>query len=219
MQDKLDVMRANLNPDYKASLEAAVEHLHRTGVPQRGKQKGERAPDFGLTAHDGRTIVMSEILASGPVVLSFFRGEWCSFCQAEIEALLAAQPEMADLGASLVMIARAKPSAALLSMVTGRPKTFLLQDPMLGIALQYGLVFLAPEALRLAYVKAGLNLPVLSPTGSWLLPIPADFIIGDDGRIVFSHIDPDYTHRLDPDALVKVLGQLRLERPEAAPLD
>ncbi len=208
-QSELDVRRAEAGPLYLSRIATAAAQLDKAGVPQSRRQVGDQAPDFALPGSDGRFVMLSDLLRTGPVVVSFFRGEWCPFCQAELEALMAVQPEIAVHGASLVLISPEPASEKLVDDVRRLgPRTHLLRDPMLGVALQYGLVYLVPEALRQFYLDRGFDLASELSTGSWLLPLPADFVVDRSGCVALSFAESDFTRRLDPKLIVETLETL-----------
>lgn len=209
----LDARRADAGSVYLDLIAEAASHLGRAGLPGRVRGLGERAPDFALPNPDGELLALSGLLRSGPVVLSFFRGEWCMFCEAEIAALLEAQPQMAQLGATLVMVSPEQPSRQLISAAAERRgRVHVLRDPMLGVALQYGLVFQVPAGLQRFYCAHNPDLAQDLRRGAWLLPLPADFVIASDGLISLSYADPDFTRRLDPFLIVELLRSLRRRR-------
>lgn len=209
LRNELDLRRAEAGPAYLGRIEAAAAELDRAGMTQGGKQKGDAAPDFALADPDGDLVALSDVLRRGPAVLSFYRGEWCPFCKAELNALLSAQPEMARMGATLLLISPEPPSRELVGDVARLGTQIrLLRDPMLGVALQYGLVYFVPEILQQFYLGRGFDLSSELSTGSWLLPLPADFIVGSDGTIELSYIDTDFTRRLDPRIIVEELASL-----------
>lgn len=209
LQTELDIRRAEAGPLYLSRIAAAAAQLDRAGVPQSRRQVGDRAPDFALPGSDGHFVMLSDLLRTGPVVVSFFRGEWCPFCQAELRALMDAQPEMAQHGANLILISPEPASEKLVDDVRRLgPRTHLLRDPMLGVALQYGLVYLVPDALRQFYLDRGFDLASELSTGSWLLPLPADFIVDRSGTVALSYAETDFTRRLDPKLIVETLDTL-----------
>lgn len=212
LQVELDAKRAEAGAIYLERIEAAAMALVHAGMPQGSKQVGDLAPDFALETQNGELVTLSELLRSGSVVISFFRGEWCPFCQAELRALLAAQPDMARLGASLLLISPEKPSERLVAEVARLgTRVRLLHDPNLGAALLYGLVYLVPRTLRDFYVGRGFDLSRELSTKSWLLPLPGDFVVGVDGIIKLAYAEADFTRRLDPQITVEMLE--RLEGP------
>ena len=209
LQRELDVRRAEAGPLYLSAITIAAALLDQTGVPQARRQVGDRAPDFALPGAEGRFEMLSDLLRTGPVVVSFFRGEWCPFCQTELQALMDAQPDMARYGATLVLISPERPSETLVHDVRRLgPRIHLLRDSMLGVALQYGLVYLVPDPLRQYYLGQEFDLASELSTGSWLLPLPADFIIDQGGSIALSYAESDFTRRLDPKLIVETLDAL-----------
>jgi peroxiredoxin len=210
-QSNLRTCFGQLDTAYRASMEAATEHLRRSGMALRAKGQGDRAPDFALATRDGARIVLSDLLSRGPVVLSFFRGEWCSFCRLEMDALLEACPAIVHRGASLVMISPQGPSETLLDRSHRLEGLTVLTDPLNGVGLQYGLIFRMPDVLRHALLAVGVDLSHIYGTDAWLLPIPATYVIGSDGLITLAHIDPDFTQRLDPDTILAELDGLRTQ--------
>ena len=210
LQSELDLRRAEAGPLYLSRIATAAEQLDRAGVPDWRRQVGDQAPDFALPGLDGHFVMLSDLLRTGPVVISFFRGEWCPFCRAELNALIAVESEIADRGAHLILISPEPPSAELAADVRRlAPRTRLLRDPMLGVALQYGLVYLVPDPLRRFYLDRGFDLASELSTGSWLLPLPADFIVDRSGSIALSYAESDFTRRLDPKLIVETLETLR----------
>ncbi len=210
LQVELDAERAEAGAAYLDRIEAAAVALVRAGMPQGSKQVGDLAPDFGLESNEGELVALSQLLRSGSVVISFYRGEWCPFCQAELRALLAVQPDMARLGATLLLISPEQPSEGLVADV-GRLGTHvrLLWDPKLGAALLYGLVYLVPQILQELYLGRGFDLSRELSTNSWLLPLPADFVISSDGIIRLTYAETDFTRRLDPRIIVETLERLQ----------
>ena len=201
--------RAAAGQRYLSRIREAAQHLERAGAADCGKQADDLAPDFALAAPSGSFVGLSDQLRSGPVVISFYRGEWCPFCEAELAALLAAQPAMAALGATLLLISPEPPSQALVAKVAAHGRRVrLLHDRMLGVALRYGLVYLVPDKLREYYLDKDFDLTRLD-SGSWLLPLPADFIVRPDGRIELAYVDADFSVRLDPKSLVQTLSRLQ----------
>ncbi len=210
LQSELDMRRAEAGPLYLSRIATAAAQLDQAGVPQSRRQVGDQAPDFALPGSDDRFVMLSDLLRNGPVVVSFFRGEWCPFCQAELKALMDAQPEMADYDANLILISPEPPSEKLVNDVRRLgPRTHLLRDPMLGVALQYGLVYLVPDALRRFYLGRGFDFAIELSTKSWLLPLPADFIVDRSGSVALSYAESDFTRRLDPKLIVETLETLR----------
>jgi len=212
LQTDLRHRLGQLDEAYWASMEAATEHLRRSGMAKRAKTAGDRAPDFALPDRNGEQVVLSALLSRGPVVLSFSRGEWCSFCRLEMDTLIEARSDLVSRGASLVMISPQGPTEALLGRSDGLEGLTVLKDSMNGVGLQYGLTFRMPDVMRQALLTVGIDLSHIYGTDAWLLPIPATYVIGPDGLIALAHTDPDFTHRLDPQAILASLDGLARRR-------
>lgn len=210
---ELDARRTDAGSVYLDLIAEAALHLDQAGVSDRVRGVGQRAPDFALPKPNGELLALSELLRSGPVVLSFFRGEWCSFCQAEITALLHTQSHMAAFGATLVMISPEQPTRQLVSAANRQRGTVhVLQDAKLGVALRYGLVCRVPAGLQNFYRTHDPDLARDLSREAWLLPLPADFVIRPDGVVSLSYANPDFTQRLDPLLIVEVLASFRNRR-------
>ena len=206
LQDQLDARRTTLDGAYREAMNSAIAHLRSAGVAGGGKVAGDRAPDFALPDRNGRPTSLSSLLARGPVVLSFFRGEWCSFCRIELDALIEARAAIAALGGRLLMVSPQNSNDALLERTRDAPDLTVLRDGLNGVGLRYGLVFRMPDPLRHALLALGIDLSLHYGSDAWLLPIPATYVVRPDGIIALAHVEPDYTRRLEPSAIIDELA-------------
>jgi peroxiredoxin len=205
--EQLERRKGELDVAYRASMDEALAHLSSSGVASRARRASDRAPDFALPGRRGETVVLSDLLRRGPVVLSFFRGEWCSFCRIEIDALVDALPAFRARGAALVMISPQETGAGF-ARFDSEPGLSVVHDRWNGVGLDYGLIFRMPEVLRRALLALGVDLSQIYGTDSWILPIPATYVVRTDGIIDHAHIDPDFTNRLEPSAIIDRLDRL-----------
>ena len=167
---------------------------------------GSAAPLFELPNHQGRTVSLSGLLETGPVVVVFYRGTWCPYCNLELRAYQQHVPEITDLGAALVAVSPQTPDDSL-TIAERNDLTFeVLSDVGAAAARSYGLVFRLPTYLQEAYRELGHPLPAFNATDDWELPIPGTFVIDRDRTIRFAEAHPDYTRRPDP---ADVLATLR----------
>ena len=165
-------------------------------------------PDFVLPSAEGRLVALAEQLARGPVVLSFFRGEWCPFCKLTLDALSEALPRIEAAGASLLALTP-ETGGLPLSMKTRHGAVFeVLADVDFGVGLSAGVVFRIPKLYRARLDAAGLNFPQRHGNAAWCLPVPATFIIAPDGRIAWRFVDVDFTHRAEPDDILAALRRM-----------
>ena len=169
---------------------------------------GERAPDFTLPDVFGKLVTLSDRLKQGPVVLTFYRGAWCPYCDLQLRAYQKILPHIQETGTSLIAISPQLPDHSL-STVEKKELTFtVLSDVGNRIARAYGLVFTIGEDMRGIYSAIGSDLPTFNGDATWDLPMPGSFIIGQDKVIHLSFVDEDFTHRLEPAALLAGLRKL-----------
>jgi peroxiredoxin len=221
LQDRLDAFKADFTGGKLAfkptrerldAMARATAELIESGQAQRARKAGDIAPDFTLKDPDGNPVSSRELLAKGPLVISFYRGVWCPYCNLELQALQAALPEIAARGASLVAIS---PQTAPNSRKSQRDNKLdfpILSDVKSEVANAFGIRFALPDYLAEVYKTFGNNLPVINDDPAWVLPMPARYVIGTDGVIAYAEVNPDYTQRPDPSELLPVLDRLRASK-------
>jgi peroxiredoxin len=202
LQDRLNAFKAEFRAARPAAvrqtMERATAELIASGAAGRALKAGDRAPDFTLEAPDGTPVASADLLAGGPLVISFYRGVWCPYCNMELQALQAALPEFTAAGASLVAIS---PQSRVNSRKSLRENALdfpILSDPGNGVAAAFGLRFALPDYLVALYQSLGNRLPAFNGDDSWTLPMPGRFVIGSDGIITYAEVNPDYTRRPEP---------------------
>lgn len=217
LQDRLDAFRAQFEsgaPPYNAPREAidlmhkATAELVASGQAERALKAGDRAPDFALEDPDGAIVSARDLLARGPLVVSFYRGVWCPYCNLELQALQAALPDIQALGASLVAISPQTPANSRKSQRQNALGFPILSDAGGEIGAAFGLRFSLPDDLVALYKAFGNDLPLINKEPSWTLPMPARFVIGTDGVIAYAEVNADYTQRPDPSELLPTLDRL-----------
>lgn len=161
-------------------------------------KSGDTAPDFTLPGVDGRQVKLSEEIKTGPVVLTFYRGSWCPYCNLELRAYQALLPDIKAKGASLIAISPQLPDHSL-STAQKNALTFpVLSDVGSKTASDYGLVFELPDAMKPLYEAQNHATPDFNGPDDWRLPVPATFVIGSDGRVRLAFVDFEYSTRLEP---------------------
>ena len=214
LQAKLDAFKADFEagkPPYNVPY-SVIETMHRataelvaSGAAARVLKAGDKAPDFTLADPDGRPVSSADLLARGPLVVSFYRGVWCPYCNMELQALQAALPEFEALGAALVAIS---PQTAANSRKSVRQNGLgfpILSDPHNAVAAAFGLRFAMPDDLIALYKGLKNDLPAFNGDPSWTLPMPGRFVIAQDGTVLYAEVNPDYTRRPEPDDMLPAL--------------
>lgn len=195
----------NAPPQVHAIMKRATDELIATGQAQRTLKVGDKAPVFTLNDPDGHPVSSVELLAKGPLVISFYRGVWCPYCNMELQALEAALPQYRELGANLVAISPQVKANSRKSVRQNHLTFPILSDEKSEVAEAFGLRFSLPDYLIDLYKGFGNDLPTFNDDPAWVLPMPARFVIGQDGLITYAEVNPDYTQRPDPSELLPAL--------------
>jgi peroxiredoxin len=216
LQARLDAFKAdfeagkppyNVPPSVIETMHRATAELIASGAATRARKAGDIAPSFSLKDPEGNEVSLTELLKKGPVVLSFYRGVWCPYCNMELQALEAAKPEFDKYGASLVAISPQTAPNSRKSVRQNKLSFPILSDVKGAVGEAFGLRFELPDYLVELYKGLKNDLPTFNDDPSWSLPMPARYVIGQDGTILYSEVNPDYTHRPDPEDMIAVLQQ------------
>ncbi len=213
LQQHIDEFLAQLSSQVPAGvlkqLLVPIEQLTASHAVQQALGEGEQAPDFTLPDAQGKAVMLSRLLKQGPVVLTFYRGEWCPFCNLTLRAYQQALPQFQELGARLLAISPQTPDHSL-STVEVKELTFpVLSDVGNQVARHYGLVYAIDEAVRAAHIQIGADLPLFNGDGSWELPMAGTFLVDQSGIVRLAFVDPNFTRRLDPSIIIARLKELR----------
>lgn len=219
LQAKLDAFKTALEsgaPPYNVPRHV-VDAIHRqtdeliaSGQAGRARKAGDKAPAFSLKDANGNTVELGDLLAKGPVVATFYRGVWCPYCNMDLQALEAARPEIEARGATMVAISMQSAVNSRKAATQNKLGFPILNDPRGEVADAFGLRFSLPDYLIDIYKHAfKTDLAVINDDPSWTLPMPARYIIGQDGIIAYAEVNPDYTQRPDPSELLPMLDRLR----------
>lgn len=191
-----------------AVMRQSLEDLKQSGIVNQALKEGEHAPNFALTNATGKTVRLKQLLNKGPVVVSFYRGGWCPYCNLTLRALEKSLPEIQAEGATLVAISPELPDGSLSTVEKDRLTFEVLSDSGNKVARQFGIVYqLSPELVKL-YQGFGINLAQSNGDGSNELPLAATFVISTNGTIAYAFADADYKKRMEPSDIVAVLKRI-----------
>ncbi|MCA8233201.1 peroxiredoxin-like family protein [Burkholderia cenocepacia] len=214
LQDKLDAFRVdfkagkppfNAPPEIHPVMERATAELIASGQAGRAIKAGDRAPSFKLKDQDGNDVSSAALLVKGPLVVTFYRGVWCPYCNIELQAINEALPEIRAYGANVVAIS---PQTAVNSRKSVRTNELgfpVLSDVNGQTGADFRLRFALPDYLVELYKNLKNDLPAFNNDPSWTLPMPARYVIGQNGIVLYSEVNPDYTRRPDPSDMFPVL--------------
>ena len=213
LQDQLDEMTANtrllVQAERLAIGERAVTELFASGIEDRILPVGTVAPEFALKDATGRMVRSEDLLALGPLVVKFFRGRWCSYCVTELETWRDLYGRLRERNALMVAIGpQIERQSDFMAGHHGLPFP-VLSDPGNAVAEQFGLVYTVPEYLRTYYRSILVNIPFVNGDESWRLPLPAAYVIGRDGRVVFAEAHADFRVRPEPEEVLAAALSVR----------
>ena len=198
----------NIPQEILQTMMQATRELIASGIAGKAIQVGEQAPEFTLLNMRGEVVSLASLLEQGPVVLNFYRGAWCPYCILELKALNDVLPEITALGASLVSISPNILEKAA-AFAAENPFGFdILSDVDNIVASKYRLVFTLADKLRPIYDQFGIDLPVFDGNDRFELPMPATYVLRQDGMVAAGFVHEDYTQRMEPAAIIKYLEQL-----------
>ena len=195
-------------PEKAAIMQRATQALAKEFQNRRALRIDDEAPDFLLQNTDGQQISLYDKLNQGAVILCFYLGSWCPYCNLELRAYQGLLPKIKALGASVLAISPQTIDASRKTALNNALSFDVLSDSGCQIARDYGIVFEIPDPLKLLYTELGHALPDYNGTEDWLLPVPATFIIDRRHHIALAHIDVDYTKRYEPADAIAILLSL-----------
>ncbi|MCF1593362.1 peroxiredoxin-like family protein [Streptomyces muensis] len=189
-------------------MRRAGQELAESGQADRALTVGDKAPHFSLPSATGQTLSLDALLAEGPVVLTFYRGAWCPYCNIALRSLQQHHDAITARGARLVAVSPQIPDESL-TLTEKHDLAFdVLSDIGSDTAKQYGLAFDLPDDLAAVYDKLGFDLQRVNAGHPRTLPLPATYVIDRDGVIRWAFVNTDYTTRAEPDDILATLDVL-----------
>ena len=219
MNDHADTLAARLDATVQAFISGLPDDeqqavgdsfatLQASDVAANAINTGDTAPDFTLPNATGQPVNLYDTLSHGPVILSFYRGGWCPFCNLELQALQQHLPEFRSLGATLIGVSPETPDHSLTTKEKQALEFEVVSDSNNRVSRDYGLLFTVYESMRPLYLKWGLDVPAYNGEDSWELPVPATYVIDRDRVVRAAHVDKDYTKRMEPRQIIEALRRL-----------
>src|SRR5271165_4763659 len=213
LQTVADKVR-ELSPAFADVVERLVARLADNGVGVTAPRPGELMPPFLLPDEAGRLVSLSGLLEKGPLVVSFNRGHWCPYCRLHVDALARAEAEISSFGAQIIAISPETSAWAAELKAYAKAPFHILSDIDGGYALELNLLFWVGDEKRAAMTAGGYDISLFQGNDTWMLPIPATFVVGRNGVIRARHIDPDYRRRMEIEDLIEAVRAL--DRDQAA---
>lgn len=211
LQAQLDERRAAFSQmasdEMKAAFEQGVEEVGESGVMESAMKVGDKAPGFTLPNHAGEPVSLADLLKDGPVVLTWYRGGWCPYCNIQLQAYQEAMPEWEKHGAQLVAVSPETPDNAEDTVDKGELRFTVLSDAGNEVARKYGVVYTLPQVV-LDQFDGRIDLAKYNGDDKNELPLAVTYVIDTDGVIRYAFLDKDYRKRAEPAAITEALGAL-----------
>lgn len=188
---------------------AGIEELIASGVTKKALNVGDKMPAFKLLDANGKSINSSDLLKKGHLVITFYRGEWCPFCNLYLRSLQKNLPKFKSLGANLVAISVEPPYRSLSVAKTNDLGYTVLSDPQLRVSRLFAIVYEMPKVTNNVVLKLGFDIAKYNGMEKAELPLSATYVVSKKGEIVYAFLDPDYKHRAEHTAVIKALTDLQ----------
>lgn len=188
-------------------MDKATAELKKNGL-KKAIVRGKKAPDFTLESFKAGTFSLKDALKNGPVVVTFYRGGWCPYCNLQLRAYEERIADFKKAGATIIAISPEKPENAKATADANKVSFDLLFDEGNRVARRYGLVFKIGPELKEVYSGFGIDLERSQGNDKWELPLAATYVIGQDGLVLYSFVEADYTRRAEPQILIDLLNKI-----------
>ena len=211
LQEKLDKIRAKFSKrapeEIKEAFQEGVNELVENGMLDDVLKEGDRAKGFNLQNALGNEVSLKDYLDQGPVVLTWYRGGWCPYCNLTLKTLQEALPAIKDKGANLLALTPEIPDKSLNTKEKHNLEFEVLTDAHNRVAKEYGLAFQVPEYVNKFYLQ-NFDLAEYNQDDKYELPLAATYVIDTDGTITYSFVDADYRKRAEPKEILNQLDEL-----------
>jgi peroxiredoxin len=212
LQERLTLLKNENFTRFSAEIRGAIlgdlQTLVDSGIVDRAPKVGDKCPDVTLPNQLGEPVRLGGLLQQGPVVLTFYRGGWCPYCNLELHAYQQVLPELKATGATLVAITPEIADQSLTTVEKNALEFEVLTDLNSEYARKLGLVFTVANELRGIYRGFGIDIEKHNGEGQFDVPLASTFIVDGDGTIAYAFVAADYTLRAEPAEIIKILKEL-----------
>jgi peroxiredoxin len=194
-----------INPDFAEAVERLIARLRGNDCGDGAPLIGDVMPDFALPDDSGRIVRLDELLSKGPTAIMFHRGHWCPYCQINLAAIARHSEDIRNAGGQVAVVTPERQEFAAIFRSDSASPFPVLSDLDNGYALSLNLAIWVGREMEEMMAERGRALPEYQGNDGWMLPIPATFVVGRDGKITARFVDPDYRTRMDLDQLIAAL--------------
>lgn len=205
LQAVLTGFEANVPEAIKTPINRSRAELLASFDKSKTPQPGNKLPEFTLTNATGKSVTREDLLAQGALLITFYRGNWCPFCNIALHGLQAHLPEFKAKGVRLVAISPELPDQTLTTKEKNELEFEVLSDVDNKFARQLGIIWKMPTYLKATFEGFGESHDFVKRHGNdnFEVPVPTNLLVNKDGTIVNVFVEPDYTKRLEPSTAVE----------------
>ena len=204
LEERAAASVAKLSEEVNQAYAQGIETVRATNIEKSAKQVGDAAIDAQLSGWNGETVKLSDLWQDGPIVLMWYRGGWCPYCNLQLRAMQQSMDKIENFGAKLVVLTPELPEKAKQTAQVNDLEIVALHDKASAVARAYGIVFKLPEPIIPAY-RDKLKLPEYNGNDAMELPLSATYVIDKSGRITYAFLDADYKKRAEPADVIKAV--------------
>jgi peroxiredoxin len=195
-------------PQVLAELKQSIDQVKASGIAQRALTVGDDAPAFTLPNAQGRTVVLTDLLRHGPVIISFYRGIWCPYCNLELRAYQRILSDIRAAGGDFIAISPQTPDNSLSTAEKNGLEFEVLSDRANRVASEFGIACAIPDVVKRVTAMFGADIAVINGSDDGRLPISATYVVDTQRRIVLASVDADFRVRLEPADALAVVRQV-----------
>lgn len=208
LQEKADQSATKTPAEIKKIMSDAITDLKQSQIMKSALKKGAQTPNFTLSDPINGSIDISQLLKKGPLIITFYRGGWCPYCNLQLRDLQKHLAAIKETGAELVAISPEKPDSTLETVKKQKLNYYVLSDTNGEVSKKFGISYEMGQPLIELYKKFGIDVASTNDTKKWELPLGATYIVNTQGKIVYSFVDADYKKRAETTDLIRILKTL-----------
>jgi peroxiredoxin len=192
-------------PQVLTQLQQSIDDVKKSGISERARGVGDLAPAFSLPNAAGKSVALTDLIANGPVIISFYRGIWCPYCNLELRAYQRILGEIRAAGGDFIAISPQTPDNSLVTSRKNELAFEVLSDRGSRVAAEFGIAYQTPEVVKRITGMFGADIAAINGSDYGQLPISATYVVDTQRRIALANIDPDFRVRLEPSEALAAL--------------
>jgi peroxiredoxin len=203
-------------PQVLTELKQSIDQVKASGIAQRALTAGDQAPAFTLPNAQGSTVALTDLLQYGPVIISFYRGIWCPYCNLELRAYQRILSDIRAAGGDFIAISPQTPDNSLSTSERNGLEFEVRSDRANRVASEFGIAYAIPDVVKRVTAMFGADIAEINGSDDGCLPISATYVVDTQRQIVLANIDADFRVRLEPADALAALRQVGSLAPRHA---